>query len=105
LASAWYSGWIVLDMNPADANPVTNALLVLQSVPALGGNNTMSATGGGATGITFKSNGTVSASAKIQVCDLRGSGFARDVEVSPVGTITASQTAGKDASGNALTCS
>jgi prepilin-type N-terminal cleavage/methylation domain-containing protein len=91
LSTAWYSGWIVLDMNPADANPITNALLVLQYIPALGGTNTMS-------------NGTVAASVKIKVCDMRGSAFARDVEVSPVGSITASQTAGKDASGNALTC-
>jgi type IV fimbrial biogenesis protein FimT len=104
LATAWYSGWIVLDMNPADANPVTNALLVLQTVPALAGNNTMAATGAGGTGITFKSNGSVSAPVKIKVCDRRGSAFARDVEVSAVGTITASQNPGRDASGNALTC-
>lgn len=104
LATAWYSGWIVLDMNPADKNPLTNQLLVLQYVPALAGTNTMTTSGAGGTGITFKSNGTVAASAKIKVCDLRGSAFARDVEVSPVGTITASQTAGHDASGNALTC-
>jgi type IV fimbrial biogenesis protein FimT len=104
LSTAWYSGWIVLDMNPADGNPITNALLVLQYIPALGGANTMTASGAGGTGVTFKSNGTVAASVKIQVCDMRGSAFSRDVEVSPVGSITASQTAGKDASGNALTC-
>ncbi len=98
LNSAWYSGWIVLDMDPNDAAPV------LQYVPALAGTNTMTTTGAGGTGVTFKSNGTVAASVKIKVCDMRGSAFARDVEVSPVGSITASQTAGKDASGNALTC-
>jgi len=103
-AAAWYSGWIVLDMNPADADPTTNKLLVLQYVPALAGSNTMTTSGGGGTGVTFKSNGAVAASVKIKVCDLRGSAFARDVEVSAVGTITASQTAGKDAYGNALTC-
>ncbi|GAC1305450.1 MAG: hypothetical protein NVSMB10_09380 [Steroidobacteraceae bacterium] len=94
----WAGGWIVLDMDPLDTAPV------LQALPGLGGANTVTASGGGASAITFKSSGAVAASAKIKICDPRGSAYARDVEVSPVGTITASQTVGKDAAGNALTC-
>jgi len=99
LSTAWYSGWIVLDREPKDGASV------LQYVPALAGTNTMTTTGAGGTGVTFKSDGTVAASVKIKICDIRGSAFAREVEVSPTGSVTASPDAGKDAAGSAsLTC-
>jgi type IV fimbrial biogenesis protein FimT len=96
-AGGWSAGWVVLDMSGA---PPT----VMQAVPALAVGNAISAAGGGANGITFKSNGTVVAPAQIKICDPRGGGFARDVEVSPVGSITSSPIAGKSATGAALAC-
>jgi len=99
-AAVWSQGWLVFYMDPTDIAPL------LQSVPALAGSNVLSASGGGATGITFKSTGGVSAASttKIKICDTRGGAFARDVEVSVVGNITASQNPGFDANGVALAC-
>jgi type IV fimbrial biogenesis protein FimT len=97
-ANGWADGWIVLDMS---ATPNPN---VIQAVPALSGPNTLAAAGAGANGITFKSNGTVVGSAQIKICDPRGAAYARDVEVSPVGSISSSQTPGQSATGVALAC-
>jgi type IV fimbrial biogenesis protein FimT len=96
--SAWAGGWIVLDLNPADPPP-----LVLQTVPALNGSNTVTAAGA-ATGITFLSSGLVSAPLTVKICDLRGAAFARDVEVNATGRVAASQTPGHTVAGAALTC-
>jgi type IV fimbrial biogenesis protein FimT len=98
-AGGWAAGWLVLDLDP------NNTLApVLQQVPALAGTNVLTATGGGANGVTFRSNGSVVASMKVKVCDSRGSAYARDIEVTPVGTVTASQNPGHDAAGASLTC-
>jgi type IV fimbrial biogenesis protein FimT len=95
-AAGWLAGWVVLDVN----NPAPP----LQAVPALSGPNNIYPTGGGANAITFKSDGTVVLPVQIKICDLRGGAFARDVEVSPVGTITSSQIAGHSATGAVLAC-
>jgi len=102
-ATGWAAGWVVLDMS----NPATP--LPIQAVPGLGTVNVLSATGAGANLIVFKSNGSASNAglptpAQIKICDPRGGAFARDVEVSPVGTITSTQTPGKSATGLALAC-
>jgi type IV fimbrial biogenesis protein FimT len=96
-AGGWSAGWVVLDMSGA---PPT----VMQATPALAVGNAISATGGGANGVTFKSNGTVVAPVQIKICDPRGGAFARDVEVSAVGTITSSTIPGQSATGAALAC-
>jgi type IV fimbrial biogenesis protein FimT len=102
-ALGWAAGWVVLDMT----NPL--APVPLQAVPSLGVTNVLSATGAGANLIVFKSNGSASNAgvptpAQIKICDPRGAAFARDVEVSPVGTITSTQTPGKSATGAVLAC-
>ncbi len=97
-ANGWKDGWIVLDMS-ATPNP-----RVLQAIPALGGPNTIAATGVGANSVTFKSNGTVVGAAQMKICDPRGAAFARDVEISAVGSISSSQMAGQSATGAALAC-
>jgi type IV fimbrial biogenesis protein FimT len=96
---AWSGGWIVLDLNAADPPP-----LVLQTVPALNGSNTVTAAGGGAAGITFLSSGLVSAPLTVKICDPRGAAFARDVEVNATGRVAASQTPGQSVAGTALAC-
>jgi type IV fimbrial biogenesis protein FimT len=93
----WSAGWVVLDMS-------TPTPTVLQAVPALAVGNAITAAGGGANGVTFRSNGTVLAPVQIKICDLRGGLFARDVEVSPVGSISSSPIAGKSATGAVLAC-
>jgi type IV fimbrial biogenesis protein FimT len=93
--TAWAGGWIVLDLNPGG--------LVLQTVPALNGSNTLTAVGA-ATGITFLTSGLVTAALTIRVCDTRGANFARDVEVNVTGRVAASQTPGQAVSGAALVC-
>jgi type IV fimbrial biogenesis protein FimT len=102
-AGGWAGGWVVLDMT----NPL--APVPLQAVPALAGVNAVSATGAGANLIVFRSNGTVSTgaantAAQIKICDPRGGAFARDVEVSPVGSISSSQKPGQSATGAPLAC-
>ena len=102
-APNWGLGWVVLDMT----NPL--APVPLQAVPAFAGQNQVSATGAGALLIIFRSNGTVSTgavntAAQIKICDPRGGAFARDVEVSPVGSISSTQTPGTSAIGAALVC-
>jgi type IV fimbrial biogenesis protein FimT len=96
-AAVWSEGWIVYDVASAQA---------LQSVPKLAGANVLSAVGGGAAGITFKSSGgtATTPTTKIKICDIRGSAYALDVEVSPVGNIATSQKPGQDALGAALAC-
>jgi type IV fimbrial biogenesis protein FimT len=96
--TAWVGGWIVLDLNAADPPP-----LVLQTVPALNGSNTLTAVGA-TTGITFLSSGLVSAPLTVRICDPRGAAYARDVEVNATGRVAASQTPGQSVSGAALTC-
>lgn len=94
-ATGWAAGWIVLE---------PTAPMVLQAAPALAGANALTITVGGPLGVTFKSTGAVVAPTKIKICDPRGSAYARDVEVSAVGNVTASQNPGHDAAGAALTC-
>ena len=76
----------------------------MQSLPVLAGSNVLTAALGGATGVVFRSTGAVTAPVKIKICDPRGSAYARDVEVSAVGNIAASQNPGRDANGAALVC-
>ncbi len=83
----WASGWIVLD-------PV--APLVLLATPALSNNNTLTSA---ATTLTFNPDGSASAAATYTFCDSRGVAYARDVEVSTLGSVQASQTPGKTVSG------
>lgn len=98
-AAGWTAGWIVLDNASAT---------VLQVVPALSATNTLIPTGSGANGITFNSSGGVTAAAppatttKIEICDIRGTAHAIDVEVSVVGNILSSQKPGQDANGAPL---
>ncbi len=91
----WANGWIVVD---------TLGDPPLQYVPAFAGSNTWSATGASPTGVTFSSTGLVSAPIAIKVCDARGAGYARDIEVNATGRVAASQTPGKSVAGAALSC-
>lgn len=107
-SSSWQTGWIVAT--------TTTPATVLQVVPQLGGSNTLTATfnGAGVTHITFQPNGFVKAAAGAGVyattyftlCDLRGAQYARDVEVSALGGVQSSPTAGQslDSPPKALTC-
>ena len=100
-SSAWSGGWIVWNTNSS----APQGQMVLQAVPALAGGNTLTATGAGAAGITFQSNGMVNGPLTIVVCDPRGAAQALDVEVNATGRVAASQTPGKSVSGLTLTCS
>lgn len=91
--AAWSQGWIVTNA----------AATVLSAVPALAGNNTLTAVGA-ATGVTFASNGLPSGQLTIRICDTRGPAFARDVEVNAAGRVAASTTPGQSLSGAPLAC-
>jgi type IV fimbrial biogenesis protein FimT len=91
----WANGWIVVD---------TLGDPPLQYVPAFAGTNTLTPTGASPTGVTFSSTGIVNAPITLTVCDTRGAGYARDIEVNATGRIAASQTLGKSLSGAALSC-
>jgi type IV fimbrial biogenesis protein FimT len=98
--TAWSGGWIVLYQDLVTPANTT----VLQAVPALGGTNTLSATG---TGITFTSSGQLSAASApltIKICDVRVGAFGRDVEINATGRVAASQQAGISASQAPLPC-
>jgi type IV fimbrial biogenesis protein FimT len=97
----WSQGWIVLDLDPTDTSPV------LQAIPAFGGSNTVTGSGGGATGISFTGFGSTSGGLNlvIKVCDSRGASNAHDVEVTSIGSTQASQKLGYQVNGTtALTC-
>lgn len=100
---AWSGGWVVVNTDPSLAG---TPQAVIQAVPALGGSNTVTASGSGASGITFQYNGGIanSQSLAIKICDPRGAAFARDVEVSATGKVAATQTPGQQVSGAPLTC-
>jgi type IV fimbrial biogenesis protein FimT len=109
-AGAWASGWIV--------TTTTAAPTVLQVMSQLGANNTLSASFDSGAGpanisqVTFQPDGFVQAAAGSNVynityftlCDERGATFARDVEISPIGSVQSSSTAGQTLAGAALTC-
>lgn len=100
-ASPWSSGWIVLDLDPSDTTPV------LQAVPAFAGVNNVTATGTGAAGVVMNSTGGLQGNANlmITICDTRGASFARDVEVTPIGTTQSSQQVGYQVNGTtSLVC-
>jgi type IV fimbrial biogenesis protein FimT len=99
-ATPWTGGWIVTYVDPVNA--ANN--VVFQSIPALGGTNTVTPVVGPAGGITFFSSGLASAALTLRVCDIRGAAFARQVEVLSTGRVAASQTPGKSVNGVALVC-
>lgn len=83
---------------------MTNAAgTVLSAVPALAGNNTLTASGS-PSGVTFASTGLPSGPLTISICDTRGAAFARDVEVNAAGRVAASSTPGQSVAGTALVC-
>ena len=102
----WASGWIVLTTNAAPT--------VLQVMPALGAPNTLSAAfnGNNIASVIFQANGFVQAAAGSGVyqttfftlCDARGAAFARDVEITPIGGVQSSATAGQNLAAGALNC-
>lgn len=94
--STWSGGWIVWDQVAGDAP--------LQSVPAFGGSNTVTAAGAGAAAINFLSSGLVNGALTIKICDVRGAGFARDIEINATGRIAASQKPGYSVAGVTLSC-
>ena len=102
----WGTGWIVL----TTVAPVT----VLRVMPALGANNTLSAAfnGNNVSQVTFQPNGFVQATGGaaqwfttyFTLCDLRGATWARDVEITPIGAVQSSATAGQNLANAALAC-
>lgn len=106
-STAWGTGWIV---ETTGATPT-----VLQTIQ-LGDSNTLSATfnGGAVNQVTFQSSGFVKAAAGagvyattyFKLCDARGAAYARDIEITAIGGVQASQTLGQtlDSPPKALTC-
>lgn len=110
-AANWATGWIVEAVPTPPA-----AATVLQVMPQLGGNNTLSGTfnGAGVTQVTFQPNGFVKAAGGAGVylntyftlCDSRGATYARDIEITGIGAVQASSTPGQtlDTPSKALAC-
>lgn len=103
-STSWSTGWIV----------ATAAGTVLQVGAPLGGSNTLSSkfNGAGISEVTFMPNGFVQAAGGngeylttyFTLCDPRGATYARDVEISAIGSVQASSNAGYTVNGTALTC-
>ena len=103
--TAWGGGWIVLGADPANlGNPK-----VLQVVGALPAGTTLTESSSN-TRIPFMSNGALGPLATpepvvaFKMCDARGAGFARYLQVNTMGRVSAAQTPGRDLTGAALTC-
>ena len=98
----WSNGWIVVIQDLA--TPANN--IVLQSVPTLSGTNLLTQTNpaGPTTGVTYQSSGLISGPLAVEICDTRGSAYARDVEVNIMGRIAASQQHGLSAAQTPLVC-
>jgi type IV fimbrial biogenesis protein FimT len=97
----WASGWIVISSNPLQPQP-------LQRVGALPANVTLTVTPANAA-VLFQPNGTAPAlvagangRAIFKLCDSRGPGSAREVEVSVTGIIQAASQLGRDVGGAAV---
>lgn len=111
-AGAWATGWIVESL-------LNGTATVLQTMPALGTTNTLSSSFSPpasppsyVTEVTFQPNGFVQAAAGAGVyqttyftlCDPRGAGYARDIEVTAIGAVQTLPTAGVALDSEALTC-
>ena len=102
----WNQGWIVLGADPANPG---NAAKVLQVVGALPTGTTLNEASNNTT-IPFQSNGALGALATpepvvvFKMCDVRGAAFARYLQVTLMGRVVASATAGQDLAGGALAC-
>jgi type IV fimbrial biogenesis protein FimT len=106
----WNLGWIVLGVDPANPN---NPAKVLQVVGALPTGTTLNEANGNLS-LAFLSNGTLNTSPgalnqppgppTFKMCDSRGAAFARYLQVTLMGRVVASGTAGVDLTGNPLTC-
>jgi type IV fimbrial biogenesis protein FimT len=103
--TAWNQGWIVLGADPANpGNPK-----VLQAVGALPTGTTLTEANGNLS-IPFQSNGALGALGTAEpvvvfkMCDARGAAYARYLQVSLMGRVVASATAGQNLTGGALTC-
>jgi type IV fimbrial biogenesis protein FimT len=93
----WTSGWIVIDTSGSATAGV------LQGVPSIGTNTTISEAAGQLTSV-FQSNGTVTAAASFTICDSRGASFAHSVDLGPTGRVVTSTTPGLTVNGAALVC-
>ena len=105
----WNQGWIVLGADPANPG---NPPKVLQAVGALPTGTTLNELNNNLS-ITFLSNGALNTSPAalnavtpvvFKMCDVRGAAFARYLQVTLMGRVVASSTAGQDLTGAALTC-
>ena len=101
----WNQGWIVLGADPANpGNPK-----VLQAIGALPAGTTLTEANNNPA-IPFQSNGAIGVLATadpvifFKMCDARGAAFARYLQVTLMGRVIASPTAGQDLTGAALTC-
>lgn len=100
--TAWSAGWIVVIQDTV--TPANN--IVLQSIPAFSGSNVVTQTNppGPTAGVTYQTSGLISGPLAVKICDIRGSAFARDVEVNVTGRIAASQQHGLSAIQTPLAC-
>lgn len=95
----WGKGWIVYAPSGSTITP-------LRVHSALDSSNTLTTDSGLGSSFSFKGNGTTdSASGSFTLCDARGAGFARSINVSATGIVRASQTVGKALDGTTdLSC-
>jgi type IV fimbrial biogenesis protein FimT len=100
----WDQGWIVLGADPANPQNPPKRLLVVGPLPA---GTTLTEANNNLT-ITFLSNGTLNTApgalanpavpVAFKMCDSRGAAFARYLQVTLMGRVVASPTAGQDLS-------
>jgi len=101
----WQLGWIVLGADPATPGNTK----VLQVVGALPTGTTLTEASNNLA-IPFQSSGALGAlgtaepMVSFKMCDVRGAAFARYLQVTLMGRVVASSTAGQDLTGAALTC-
>ncbi len=102
--TAWDQGWIVLGVDPTSPNNPPKRLQVIGALPT-GTTLTESANN---FSITFTSTGALGPLANpenavvFKMCDARGPAFARYLQVTPMGRVSASQTPGQDLTGAAI---
>jgi type IV fimbrial biogenesis protein FimT len=102
----WNQGWIVLGADPVNPG---NPPKLLQAVGALPTGTTLTEKSNN-TAIPFQSNGalgvlgTAEPTVIFKMCDVRGAKYARYLQVTLMGRVVASTTAGQDLTGAALTC-
>lgn len=97
-SNVWTAGWMVYYTSPPPG-----ASTVIRVFPALASGNTLTSSGGNT--FTFNANGMTGTASTFTLCDSRGAGYARSIDLAATGRAEAASKVGYQVDGTtALIC-